>query len=447
MVRSRQPVIVSKTALQHIAAAVAFLAALCLLVLTATPDDARALNTEASVPGQIIVKTVSGVNIADINSRYGTLVAERFLDKKNTNIYLLETANGSGAQGTLDTILGDPRIVYAELNYLSGVPEADDQTEAQHRHSAFPAGDATPTTKNYSRDSIYPDSALNLTDARKISQGAGKTVAIIDTGAQMTHPALRSRFVGVPRYDFVDDDKDPSEPPLASTEEQRDQEVVGHGTHVAGIINLVAPQANLMPLRALGKDGYGSSFHVAEAIAFADANGANVINLSLGSPSWSRLIREKVVEATDHGKVVVAAAGNYNNTQPQYPASRQIPRAVNNDGLLAVTSVDPTPKRSTFANYGTWVDIAAPGEQILSTYPVSGYAYWSGTSMATPFVAGEAALIQASAKSPISPAGVETRIRCSARPIPEDPGHLTLGAGHANIGASIGQAAGQTCPL
>src|SRR5215210_6062859 len=262
MVRSRQPVIVSKTALQHIAAAVAFLAALCLLVLTATTDDARALNTEVFVPGQIIVKTASGVNIADINSRYGTLVAERFLGKKNTNIYLLETANGSGAQVTLDTILGDSRILYAELNYLSGAPEADDQTEAQHRHSAFPAGDATPTTKNYSRDSIYPDSALNLTDARRISQGAGKTVAVIDTGAQMNHPALKSRFVGVPRYDFVDDDKDPSEPPLASTEEQRDQEVVGHGTHVAGIINLVAPRANLMPLRALDKDGYGSTFHV-----------------------------------------------------------------------------------------------------------------------------------------------------------------------------------------
>ena len=437
----------SKTAVQHIAAGVAFLVALCLLVLTATTDDAQGLNAEASVPGQIIIKTVSGVNIAALNSRYGTLVVERFLDKGNTNIYLLKTVNGSDVQGTLDTMLGDPRITYAELNYLSGVPEADDETEAQHRHSAFPAGDATPTTKNYSRDSIYPDSALNLTDARKISQGAGKTVAIIDTGAQMNHPALKSRFLGVPRYDFVDDDKDPSEPPLASTEEQRDQEVVGHGTHVAGIINLVAPRASLMPLRALDRDGYGTTFHVAEAIAFADTNGANVINLSLGSPSWSCLLREKVTEATDHGRVVVAAAGNYNSVQPQYPASRQIPDAADDDGLLAVTSVDPTPKRSTFANYGPWVDIAAPGEQILSTYPVSGYAYWSGTSMAAPFVAGEAALIQATAKSPIGPGVVEARIRCGARPITDDPGHLTLGAGHANIGASLGQVAGQTCSL
>jgi thermitase len=447
MAKPREAIMLSKTWAQHLAAAVALLVALCLLILPSVSDDARALKTETFFPGQIIVKTAPGVNIGGINSSYGTLVQERFLDKKNTTIYLLKIVDGSGAQDLLAKISGDPRIVYAELNYLTGAPEADDETEAQHRHNAFPAGDATPTTKNYSRDSSYPDSALNLTDARKISQGAGKTVAIIDTGAQMNHPALKARFVGVPRYDFVDDDKDPSEPPLASTQEQRDQEVVGHGTHVAGIINLVAPQANLMPLRALDKDGYGSTFHVAEATAFADTNGANVINMSLGSPSWSRLLNEKVVEAISHGRVVAAAAGNYNSVQSQYPASRQVPAAEDDDGLLAVTSVDPTPKRSAFANYGTWIDIAAPGEEILSTYPVSGYAYWSGTSMATPFVAGEAALIQASAKIPIAPAGVETRIRCSAGSIPEDPVHLKLGAGHADIGASLGQVAGQTCSL
>jgi thermitase len=441
----------SKTSIQHLAAAVALLVALCLLVLTADTDDARALNTETFVPGQIIVKTAPRVNIADINSSYDTLVKERFLDEKNTNIYLLETVSGSGAQDTLDTMLGDLRIRYVELNYLAGVPEADDETEAQHRHYAFPAGDATPTTKNYSKDSAYPDSALNLTAARKLSQGAGKTVAVIDTGAQMNHPALKARFVGIPRYDFVADDTDPSEPPLANTEEQREQEVVGHGTHVAGIVNLVAPKANLMPLRALDKDGYGSAFHVAEATAFADANGANVINLSLGSPSWSWLLREKVVEAIGHGRVVVAAAGNYNSLEPpQYPASRHFPEpAVDDDGLLAVTSVDPTPKRSAFANYGTWIDIAAPGEEILSTYPVSRYAYWSGTSMATPFVAGEAALIQAATKSPIGPSGVETRIRSSAGCIPDEPNTppLMLGAGHADIGASLKQVAGQPCPL
>src|SRR5215210_6267240 len=145
---------VARASVQHLAAAVALLVALCLLVLPAATDDARALQTEGFVPGQIIVKTAPRVDIRDINSSYGTQVQERFLDKKNTSIYLLNTVNGSGAQETLDKILGDPqdpRIMYAELNYLSGVPEADDQTEAQHRHSAFPAGDATPTTKNYSK--------------------------------------------------------------------------------------------------------------------------------------------------------------------------------------------------------------------------------------------------------------------------------------------------------
>ena len=182
--------------------------------------------------------------------------------------------------------------------------------------------------------------------------------------------------------------------------------MVGHGTHVAGIVKLVAPQASIMPLRVLDREGYGTTFHVAEAIAYADANGADVINLSLGTPSWSMLLREKVDEAISHGVVVVAAAGNYNSLQPQYPASNVLPAALDKDGLLAVTSVSAAQKKSDFANYGTWVDIVAPGEEILSTYPVSKYAYWSGTSMATPFVSGEAALIHSVANS-LDPGGVE----------------------------------------
>ena len=135
-------------------------------------------------------------------------------------------------------------------------------------------------------------------------------MAVLDTGAQLDHPALRERFAGVPRYDFVDDDTDPSEPALAKNKNIIAQEVVGHGTHVAGIVKLVAPQARIMPLRVLDREGFGTTFHVAEAIAYADVNGADVINLSLGTPRWSMLMREKVDGAIADGAVVVAAAGN-----------------------------------------------------------------------------------------------------------------------------------------
>lgn len=436
---------VARALTQHLATTSALLVALCLLVLPVASDGAKALVTEDFVDGQIIVRLDPGVPISEINSRYNTRVQERFLNQANTNVYLLKVTDGSSAATKLEEILKDPKIKYAELNYLSEAPEANT------RHRAFPSGDATPTTKNYSRPSSndpssYDESALKLAAAQKISMGAGTTVAVIDTGAQMTHPALKARFVGVPRYDFVSDDRDPSEPALASTDELQAQEVVGHGTHVAGIVHLVAPKAGLMPLRALNRDGSGSVFHIAEATTFADTNGADVINLSLGTPSWSKLLREKVKEATDHGSVVVAAAGNDNSPVQQYPASRSLPAADPDDGLLAVTSVDPNESKSDFANYGAWVDIAAPGREILSTYPVSRYAYWSGTSMATPFVSGEAAQLR-SQDNRLDPSGVEMRIRRGARCLEEDPTHSKLGAGHADFYNSLKNIQGRSCTL
>jgi subtilisin family serine protease len=434
---------IARVSTQHLTITAALLVALCLLVSPGATEDARALQTESFVPGQIIVKLAPGVRISDVNLRaYGLRVQERFLKQTNTDIYLLKATDGASAQDKLDAVAGDPLIEYAELNYLSDAPEADG------RHFAFPAGDATPTTRNYSRDASYPDSALNLSSAQAISQGAGTTVAVIDTGAQLTHPALKAQFAGVKLYDFVDYDRNPSEPRFAKNKVRRRQEVVGHGTHVAGIVHLVAPRASIMPLRVLNRNGYGSDFHVAEAIAFADMNGADVINLSLGSPSWSRLVREKVDEAIGDGVVVVAAAGNDNFVRPQYPASNLAPAALENDGLLAVTSVSAAEKKSDFANYGTWIDIAAPGEDILSTYPVSRYAYWSGTSMATPFVSGEAALID-SVDPSLGPAGVEERIRFGARCLDQKNPTYTgmLGAGHADVGASLEQVEGQHCTV
>jgi len=437
----------TKASLQSFATVVALLLALGMLMLPGASNDARALETEISVPGQIVVKLAPGFGIGDLNLRgYGLRVQERFLNQTNTNIYLLKATDGASEQSKLDAILGNPLITYAELNYLSDAPEAGG------RHHAFPTGDATPTARNYSKDAAYPDSALNLTAAREISRGAGARVAVLDTGAQLNHPALKANFAGVPRYDFVDDDTDPSEPTLAKNKQRRAREVVGHGTHVAGIIDLVAPQTEIMPLRVLDREGLGTTFHVAEAIAYADANKADVINLSLGTPSWSILLREKVKKAIRDGVVVVAAAGNHGSPQPQYPASNGPPPlwvASETDGLLAVTSVSAAEKKSGFANWGTWVDIVAPGEDILSTYPVSKYAYWSGTSMATPFVAGEAALIH-SADVSLDPGGVEERIRSSARCVDQKNEARywgMLGAGHADVDAGLRQVEGPRCVL
>jgi thermitase len=438
----------AKVLLHHLVVTGALVLALCMLLLSGSADRARSLPAVGSfVPGEIIIKLTPNTPIAIINNSYNTRVKERFLDSANTDIYLLEITDGSSTKDKLDEIIGDQlRIIeYAEPNFFAEAPEA------ARRHRAFPTSDAVPTDDRYSQFP-YAASALNLSSAHAISKGEGTTVAVLDTGAQLGHPALKANFNGVARYDFVDDDDNPSEPSFAPDEDSRNNEVVGHGTHVAGIVDLVAPKAKIMPLRVLDREGYGTSFHIAEAISFADSNGADVINLSLGMPDPTllglappKLLREKVVEAIRDGAVVVAAAGNYNNSVPTYPAARGS-TADDDDGLLAVTSVNWKEEKSDFANYGLWVDIAAPGENILSTYPLSTYAYWSGTSMAAPFLSGQATLIH-SVEGSLDPAGIEVKIRCSARPISQDPTHTMLGAGHTDVGASLEQAPGSNCHL
>jgi thermitase len=446
----------AKVLLHHLVVTGALVLALCMLLLSGTADRARALPAVGSfVPGEIIIKLAPNAPIGEINDSYDTQVRERFLNQGSTDIYLLRITDGSSTENVLGEMLdeiknglpqGKPsRLVYAEPNFFAEAPEA------AGRHRGFPAGDAVPTDDHYSQ-SPYAASALNLSSAHAISKGEGTTVAVVDTGAQLGHPALKTNFNGVARYDFVDDDNNPSEPEFAPDTDTRNNEMVGHGTHVAGIVDLVAPKTKIMPLRVLDREGYGTVFHIAEAISFADSNGADVINLSLGMPDPTllglappKLLREKVEEAIRDGAVVVAAAGNYNNFVPTYPAARGS-TAYDDDGLLAVTSVNWKERKSDFANYGMWVDIAAPGENILSTYPVSTHAYWSGTSMAAPFLSGQATLIH-SVEGSLDPAGIEVKIRCSARTISQDRTHTMLGAGLTNVGASLEQAPGSHCNL
>ncbi len=233
--------------------------------------------------------------------------------------------------------------------------------------------------------------------------GAGIKVAVLDTGVDLKHPALAGHLL--PGWDFVDNDNDPSEVGDQLTGPY------GHGTHVAGLVSLVAPDAKIIPIRVLDKRGMGNIWVLAEALAFAvnpdgdpkTADGADVINLSLSTLRETRLISSLLKKACggDSGDdkdfpisvnpylVVVAAAGNGGDDTRQYPAAENV------DGLIAVgaTTVDDT--LASFSSRGSWVQVAAPGQAILSTVPNGQYATWSGTSMAAPLVAGEAALVRA----------------------------------------------------
>ena len=277
--------------------------------------------------------------------------------------------------------------------------------EGSKRHRARPGGDPTPTPPDStSYRTQYAIDNLNLPEAHGVNRGAGAVVAVIDTGVQSNHPELVGKTIA--GYDFIDQDRTPNDVGNRRDDDgdgEKD-ELVGHGTHVAGIVALAAPEARIMPVRALDTEGRGTTFGIAKAIRYAVRNGADVVNLSLGSSQETDLLADLLGDDDDdeeEGRVVfVAAAGNDNNSVRQFPAAEE--------NAIAVTSVDQQKKKSDFANFGgveeRWVKVAAPGTDIHAPFPTGRYATWSGTSMATPFVAGQAALSTACTAPQVTPA-------------------------------------------
>ena len=430
-IRTAEPLAMKARALpQHLIVMGALALSLFLLALFAA-SPARALGEgEDSEPGQVVVKLdpTIGTDIEEINADYGLTTLEKL--PGSTGIYLLKVPAGSETEGLLGRLVSDTRLLYAEPNFLAEAPE---EHGGDSRHKAYGISDTNGSSEQYAA------SALGLPCAATASLGQDTTVAVIDTGAQLDHPDLNENFEDVARYDFVDNDRNPTERAVGLDADGDDlkDEVVGHGTHVAGIVDLVAPAAKIMPLRVLNSDGYGDVFTIAKAISYAKSNGADVINLSLGSSHRSATLQGVIKDTIKNDVVFAAAAGNSNSSLPHYPAAGNGTMA-SADGLVAVTAVDMYAKKSDYANYGIWVDVAAPGNGIRSTFPVGMYANWSGTSMATPFVSGQAALIHAVYGS-LDPAGVETKIRRSAQSLTLQ--NLTyvgmLGAGEANACASL----------
>ncbi|MGH2543854.1 MAG: S8 family serine peptidase, partial [Ardenticatenaceae bacterium] len=371
-----------------------------------------------------------GATIEQINLDYGTTTLGTL--SVTLQIYLLHVPATQDFDAVLAAMQNDPRLLYAEPNFIGRVPEGDPSDIW-----GWGGQDPIPFVEQYANEMI------NLSCAHSRSQGRRALVAVLDTGVQLDHPELESRLVA--GYDFVDDDALPAEEGIPALDN-----AVGHGTHVAGIVHLVAPQARILPVRVLDTDGRGSAFMLAKAILYARDRDADIINLSLGMAAESELLDE-VIEGDDDGDdgdgindprgdddntIYVAAAGNLNSSLAQYPAAQE--------GVIAVTAVGSDDVKADFANFGEWIDIAAPGVSIYSTFPPIdgsdyGYASWSGTSMATPFVAGQAALLK-NARPWWSPTQIANRIYTSAVPLgPTNPDYIgLLGAGRIDAGASLG---------
>ena len=206
------------------------------------------------------------------------------------------------------------------------------------------------------------------------------TVAVIDTGVCMSHEDLDGRVLDN-GYDFVDNDDDP-------------EDVFGHGCSVAGIIaaNIdngigiagFAPNVSILPIRVLGPNGSGSMADVAAGIVYAADNGADIINLSLGSFVGSQTEKDAIDYAVGKGVTVIASAGNSGGSLPGYPARY--------DNVVAVGAIDPNGSRSSFSNKGG--DIWAPGRDVHTIYLNNGYKALNGTSFSAPYVSAMAAVLE-----------------------------------------------------
>ena len=343
-------------------------------------------------------------------------------------IALDKTATAEQAAAAVGAARGEVRHSVAGMrSLLVEVPTGADEAQVASKVSALPGvryaepngrvyAQVVPNDANYSLQWGLP--AVNAPLAWSGARGSSAVkVAVIDSGVYFGHPDLAGVLDAGLDYDFVNDDSDASDDN-------------GHGTHVTGIIAAVTNNGTgvaslggfgagaiggvrVIPYKVLDKDGAGWDEDVAQAIRRAADAGARVLNLSVGGTDSSTALTEAVAYARARGCVVVSAAGNAGLEQVMYPAGIA--------GVIGVSSVDSQLRQAIFSNYGPHVDVCAPGEQVYSTAwpPAIGgggqpYGYMSGTSMATPFVAAEAALLF-SAKRTATGAQVENAILTSAK--------------------------------
>jgi serine protease len=318
----------------------------------------------------------------------------------------------------------EPNYVYRAIP--QGQPASLGQSSLSPGNEANPAFTG-PNDEYYSKQ--WNLHKIGIESAWTRSKGAGVTVAVIDTGISKVRDLQDTKFTK--GYDFVNDKEDASDDN-------------GHGTHVAGTVAQttnnqygvagVAYEATLMPLKVLNSYGAGTIGDIAEAIKFAADNGADVINMSLGGGGESKLMQEAIEYAHKKGVVIIAAAGNENTEGVSYPA--RYPH------VIGVAAFGPDGERAPYSNYGAGVDISAPGGSdagaiLQETIDENGNGVFlglQGTSMASPHVAGVAALVKAAGIK--DPDEIGKVLEQSARVIKDD-GLNYYGAGQLNAEAAV----------
>jgi subtilisin family serine protease len=356
--------------LDHLASIRSVLLAPFLALLASVVGNAAATEYEV---GFIQVQLNPGHTISQVNAIYNTVVVDSL-----PPLYLLQVPAGQDDDALLMQMEADLGNVFfcVEHSWRSETPEGTRQMVV-----AAVGG----TITDYLDQELVQ--RLHLAEAHSRVTGSGVVVAVLDTGVMADHEAFGDAILPG-GYDFIDNDADPSD--LANgIDDDTDglpDEGAGHGTLVVGIIHLVAPDAMILPVRVLDDEGRGSTFTVAKGIRYAVAQGADVINLSLGLTVHSGIIAHELAAARLATVAMVSAAGNLGvDTVQFYPASDM--------KVLMVAALDSSDVKAPFSNYHAKVAVSAPGVGIYGPFYDGAYAIGAGTSFATPFVTGECALL------------------------------------------------------
>lgn len=390
-----------------------------LTVLALIPDPAWSEGVDCDVvDGQVQVMLEVGALIDTVNIIVGTTTLDAA-----PPFYLLEIPTGSTIEETIGDLLGTLLVAVAEPAFRSTTPEAERQKTV-----AAVGG----TVDDFEDQAFLERIQAALLHTR--STGAGVTIALVDSGVLATHEAFNGAALEL-GPDYVDDDADPTE--IANGLDDDDDgdvdEGFGHGTMVAGLAHVMAPDATLRITRVLDDEGHGTVFDVVKAIDDAIDADVDVINLSLGLSCESGVLAEAVERAAAAGITLVAAAGNDSRELPPvFPAA--------DPHTLSVTAVDSVDVKAWFANYHVSVDVAAPGDGLLVPYADGTYAICAGTSFAAPLVAGQAAIVRA-----LDPAASKTEVDALCRDgvvdiydIPENAPYLErLGEGRLDGAATL----------
>ena len=389
------------------------------LLLLATPLAAQAVSAHSpshrlDIPKpphakKRIVVLLSDSNLLALLQLTQSTLADALVAK---GLYLLDTPAGTTdaeLSNLISALQGQNNVVFAEADGKARTNEVDSchgassgsGSTAQQCTVAFV--DGTPTAGEFHGQSAIEQ--IRADDAQAIPHPFTPIVAVIDTGLDLGHPIFAGRLYGT-GWDFVDGHAGGWDTANGLDEDGDGlvDEAYGHGTHIAGSVLAVDPDALILPVRALNADGSGSGYRVAEAIYYAVDAGADVINLSLSFEQLSAAVISALQYAEAFGVTVTTSAGNtggpvlfpgnYDPASvtwklPLLPPSLQL----HGNRIITVTAVNSSDVKASFAAHGLFVDLAAPGVSIYSSIPGGGYAWWSGTSMATGIASGAAALM------------------------------------------------------